>query len=95
MSQEKDQAWLKGQLIELLLSAKGAEAPDHTACAKYADLLYKMLPSKPKADDDDNLAVAAKVREALMQEEKLAALRQGEGQNATDPTSDDGGPTAR
>lgn len=36
--------WLRGQVVTLLAAAQLADPPDHQACAKYADLLYKMLP---------------------------------------------------
>lgn len=40
----KDSAWLQAQLVALLEDAMEASPKDHGACAKYADLLWKMLP---------------------------------------------------
>lgn len=36
--------WLREQVVVLLASATAQDPPDHQACAKYADLLFKMLP---------------------------------------------------
>lgn len=76
MTQEKQAPvlsieWLRDQLMVLLAQAQIADPPDHQACAKYADLLYKMLPknSNDKAGlGADELARArAAVREAMAQ----------------------------
>lgn len=40
----KDSEWLKTVLVDLLDNARMATPVDHQACAKYADLLWKMLP---------------------------------------------------
>ena len=40
----KDSAWLQEQLVALLQDAMQATPIDHTACVKYADLLWKILP---------------------------------------------------
>lgn len=41
---ELTQEWLREQLVTLLAAAQTADPPDYAACAKFADLLYKMLP---------------------------------------------------
>lgn len=40
----RDVEWLKRTLVGLLENAAGADVPEHAACAKYAELLFKMLP---------------------------------------------------
>lgn len=65
MSQDThDREWLKRQLVSLLEGAMAAETPDHSACAKYADLLFKMLPqgAEKKSLPKD---LAEQVRQAL------------------------------
>jgi len=61
-SQELTVEWLKEKLIGLLDQAAEGEQPDHAACAKYADLLFKMLPKKDGKThvSDDALAAARK-----------------------------------
>lgn len=49
----KDSDWLKSKLVDLLTDASEQSPKDHGACAKYADLLWKMLPrsvGKPQED---------------------------------------------
>lgn len=58
----KTAGWLQGQLIELLAAARQGPEIDHAACAKYADLLYKML---PKGDSKESKSVGEQVREEL------------------------------
>lgn len=41
---EVDREWLLGELVDLLRDAKSGEKVEHIACAKYVELLYKMLP---------------------------------------------------
>lgn len=41
----RDVEWLRCLLVRLLEQAADDGEPDHAACAKYADLLFKMLPS--------------------------------------------------
>ena len=60
MTQErKDSQWLEAQLVRLLIDAQDRDPPDHQACAKYADLLWKMLPrvsdSDPKSKELEDL----------------------------------------
>lgn len=53
---EVDREWLLGQLVDLLQDAKGGEKVEHIACAKYVELLYKMLPaSTGKSVSDEAL----------------------------------------
>lgn len=61
-SQELTVEWLRDQLIGLLGQAAAGEQPDHAACAKYADLLYKMLPKKEGSSrvSDEALVAARK-----------------------------------
>lgn len=69
--------WLRDQVVKLLAhAARGVEGddgsePDHAACAKYADLLYKML---PKGSGDAAAASPKLAQEAI---EELKLLRQG------------------
>lgn len=46
----KDSEWLKEVLVELLDNARLARPVDHGACAKYADLLWKILPKGNQKD---------------------------------------------
>lgn len=46
----KDSSWLQVQLVTLLQDAMEANPKDHAACAKYADLLWKMLPKNTGKD---------------------------------------------
>lgn len=46
----KDSEWLKTVLVGLLDDARMADPVDHGACAKYADLLWKILPKGTVAD---------------------------------------------
>jgi hypothetical protein len=51
MSDRKEDAeWLKDQLVELLKNAMARDQVEHQACAKYAELLWKMLPKKAETD---------------------------------------------
>lgn len=45
---KEDAEWLKDQLVNLLRDAMTRDPVEHQACAKYAELLWKML---PKATD--------------------------------------------
>lgn len=54
----RDRTWLRNTLTRLLAQAANTEDPDHQACAKYADLLWKMLPQDnppPSHNDFDAL----------------------------------------
>lgn len=60
-SGDKDVDWLRALLVRLLENASSCEAPDHPACAKYADLLFRMLPhsngsGKPEHPDSKSIA---------------------------------------
>ncbi len=61
--------WLREQVVSLLASATAADPPDHQACAKYADLLFKMLPKgsgdKRGLDPDELAKARTAVLEAL------------------------------
>lgn len=63
-SEHKDSDWLKQQLVSLLEDAASQEPKDHAACAKYADLLWKMLPrSSGRAQGDADIeAIRRRVR---------------------------------
>lgn len=61
----KTVGWLQEQLIELLAAARTGADIDHAACAKYADLLYKML---PKGDSEKTKAIGQQVREEMKRE---------------------------
>lgn len=60
----KDVEWLKKKLVVLLEDAAAQETPDHQACAKYADLLYKML---PKGNAEPSQKAVDMVRKALIE----------------------------
>jgi len=60
----KDIEWLKKKLIGLLEDAEEREPPDHQACAKYADLLFKML---PKGNAEPSQKAVDLVRKALIE----------------------------
>lgn len=57
--------WLQGKLVGLLQDAMAGEATDHQACAKYCDLLFKLL---PKGGKDVPQSVAAEIRRQMAQE---------------------------
>lgn len=59
-----DAEWLKGVLVKLLNEAQLQTPTDHQACAKYADLLYKML---PKGKSTADTAVVDMVRKAVIE----------------------------
>lgn len=56
----KDAEWLKGKLIELLEDASAQDPKDHAACAKYADLLFKVLPRGEGKQAQDGLEAVRK-----------------------------------
>jgi hypothetical protein len=47
---KEDAEWLKCQLVNLLKDAMHRGQVEHQACAKYAELLWKMLPKKAETD---------------------------------------------
>lgn len=54
---KEDAEWLKDQLVKLLKDAMGRDQVEHQACAKYAELLWKMLPkAQDKGVTQDTLA---------------------------------------
>lgn len=57
--------WLRDQLVKLLEHASDLASPDHPACAKYADLLFKMLPRSGKEERAGNDEVIERAREAI------------------------------
>lgn len=60
---QQDSEWLKSKLVGLLEDAADRDPPDHAACAKYADLLWKMLPKgTPK---DKGASLLDRVRQAI------------------------------
>lgn len=67
MSDERarDVEWLKRTLVGLLENAAGLETPEHAACAKYAELLFKMLP-KGKEEKPSEAAIDL-VRRTLLE----------------------------
>ena len=64
-SSERDVVWLKKMLVSLLENAAGSEQPEHAACAKYAELLFKMLPKGKEEKPSD--ATIEMVRKAMME----------------------------
>lgn len=69
----RDVEWLRRLLVRLLEKASDEPEPDHPACAKYAGLLWEMLPraegtqnGKTPAHPDEK-AIAA-VRAAIQAE---------------------------
>lgn len=65
-AQEPTIEWLQETCVKLLNQAAALDSPDHTACAKYADLLFKMLPRKERRGSASDLVeqVRAAAREA-------------------------------
>lgn len=61
----KDIEWLKKKLVGLLEDAALRDPPDHQACAKYADLLFKMLPKGNSAEPSQKAVDL--VRKALIE----------------------------
>lgn len=55
MADVVDTAWLQRTILDLLLKASASSEPDHAACAKYADLLWKMLP-RPMTEEETELS---------------------------------------
>lgn len=43
---------LRAAVWSLFLLAKDQEKPDHTACAKYAEILFKGLPKSSRRDPE-------------------------------------------
>lgn len=60
---KEDAEWLKDQLVNLLKDAMNRDQVEHQACAKYAELLWKMLPKK--ADDGASKSTLDEVREKI------------------------------
>lgn len=60
---KEDAEWLKDQLVKLLKDAMGRDQVEHQACAKYAELLWKMLPKKQ--DGEVGKSTLDEVREKL------------------------------
>jgi len=58
---------LRRTVAALLADARAQEPPDHAACAKYADLLYKMLVKsggpKKQAGSFEGLMAQLKLKE--------------------------------
>jgi hypothetical protein len=50
----QDSQWLQEVLTGLLEHARSRDPPDHQACAKYAELLFKMLPKAEAAPGDES-----------------------------------------
>ena len=65
-SQKKDSEWLKAQLINLLTDAIARDPVEHQACAKYAELLWKMLPK----GTDKNVSDLDEARQAIRENTK-------------------------
>lgn len=57
--------WLQKQIVTLLTVAKLGEQIDHQACAKYCELLYKMMPKSTRNPAAEALEA---VREGLKNE---------------------------
>jgi len=58
----KDRAWLRQQVARLFELAQQGQAVDHQVCAKYADLLFKMMPPEPEGQEP----VSERMRRLLM-----------------------------
>ena len=71
MTQPKDAGWLKSQLVSLMEDVIAAEQTDHTAAAKYAELLFKMLPQESNDSKVLDQDLAARVRAGIR--EKIGA----------------------
>ena len=65
--QEPTLEWLQDTCVRLLKNAAANDPPDHQACSKYAELLFKMLPkgtgSKTVLDAEALKAIRDAVRE--------------------------------
>lgn len=64
-SNRKDLPWLKGVVVDLLEDARQGE-PDHQACAKYAELLYKLLRGEPSTAQEGLMAEVMAARKAVL-----------------------------
>jgi hypothetical protein len=62
--------WLRRKLVSLLEDASSVEERDHAACAKYADILFKMLPSHSKDSESTQAELYRKIREDLSREKQ-------------------------
>lgn len=60
--------WLRDTLVTLLSLAQLQDPPDHQACAKYADLLYKMLPRQSNEKGALAPDELARARQAVLDE---------------------------
>lgn len=64
--------WLRGKLVGLLNSAAEGQDPDHQACAKYADILYKMLPKGSSEQRGIPQGELERARQAVLSSRKPA-----------------------
>lgn len=75
----RDVRWLCEALTDLFDLARSAPEPDHQACAKYADLLFRLLQSRPAQDARDDASALLEIREKaqfLLREQKSSAATQ-------------------
>ncbi len=59
-----DLPWLRETVADLLRDAKAGSEPDHTACVKYAELLFEILKGQPAPAGADGGALDAARRAA-------------------------------
>lgn len=79
-SQDLSIEWLRQKVLELLQDASAADERDHPACAKYAELLFKMLPSREGRTVSTETTKAA--MEAIANEKSTRARREVEERGA-------------
>jgi hypothetical protein len=68
----EDVAWLKRTVVALLKDAtKGKESDevDHAACAKYAEILLKLMPRAGSGGGQDVSKAVAAARQAVSERE--------------------------
>mgnify|MGYP003455167360 FL=1 len=58
--------WLRAKLVTLLEDAATGDEPDHQACAKYADILFKMLPKSSNEHRDIGAEELARAGAAVL-----------------------------
>lgn len=69
MIEERNIEWLAKKIGDLFETASKEQEPDHSACAKYAELLAKLLfPKIGKVDSGEGLEQARKAAMAAIKE---------------------------
>ena len=78
--------WLRAKLVTLLEDAATGDEPDHQACAKYADILFKMLPKSSNEHRDIGAEELARARAAVLASEGPKSPNQQKNITAPSPS---------